>query len=87
VFESCCLFLRKDCQKYKSVKVKPDHKNKNLSWGQHWSILAFDVSTTQEFYMKEIISMDFPQHGEILYFYGYALKHLNVKYACGRTLE
>jgi hypothetical protein len=32
-------------------------KLKNLSRGQHWSILTFDDSTTQEFYMKEISSM------------------------------
>jgi hypothetical protein len=38
---------------------------KNLSWGQHWSILTFDVCTIQEFYMKEISSMDFPQHSEL----------------------
>jgi hypothetical protein len=39
--------------------------------------LTFDVSATQEFYMKEISSMDFPQHGEVFYFYGHAL---HVKY-------
>jgi hypothetical protein len=44
-----------------------------LGAAQHWSILTFDVSTTQEFYMKEISSMDFPQHGEVFYFYGQAL--------------
>jgi hypothetical protein len=49
---------------------------KNLSWGQHWFILTFDVSTIQEFYMKEISFMDFPQHGEGFYFYGQAL-HTN----------
>jgi hypothetical protein len=32
--------------------------------------LIFDASTTQEFYMEEISSMDFPQHGEGFYFYG-----------------
>jgi hypothetical protein len=41
--------------------------------GQHWSFLIFDVSTIQEFYMKEISSMDFPQNGEIFYFYGQAV--------------
>jgi hypothetical protein len=35
--------------------------------------LTFDVSTIQEFYIKEIISMDFPQHSEVFYFYGQAL--------------
>jgi hypothetical protein len=49
-------------------------KIKNLSWVQHWSILTFDVSTTKEFYMKEISSMDFPQHGEDFYFYGQTLE-------------
>jgi hypothetical protein len=48
-------------------------KIKNLSWGQHWFILTFDDSTTQEFYMNEISSMDFPQHGELFYFYGQVL--------------
>jgi hypothetical protein len=48
-------------------------KIKNLSWGQHWSILTFDVSTIQKFYRNEISSMDFPQHGEVFYFYGQAL--------------
>jgi hypothetical protein len=33
----------------------------------------FDSNTTQEFSMKEISSMDFPQHGEVFYFYGQAL--------------
>jgi hypothetical protein len=47
--------------------------NQNLTWGQHWSILTLDVSTIQEFYMKEIRSRDFPQHGEVFYFYGYEL--------------
>jgi hypothetical protein len=28
----------------------------------------------QEFYMKEISSMDFTQHGEVFYFYGQALR-------------
>jgi aspartate/tyrosine/aromatic aminotransferase len=32
-----------------------------------------DASTVQEFYMKEISSMDFPQHGEVFYFSGQAL--------------
>jgi hypothetical protein len=35
--------------------------------------LTFDVSTAQELYMKEITSRDFPQHGEVFYFYGQAL--------------
>jgi hypothetical protein len=30
-------------------------KIKNLSWGQHWSVLTFDVNTTQEFSMKELV--------------------------------
>jgi hypothetical protein len=30
-----------------------------MSWGQHWSILTFDVTTTKEFYMNEISSMIF----------------------------
>jgi hypothetical protein len=47
--------------------VKPDHENKNVSWGKKWSISTFDVSTIQEFYMKEISSKDF-QHGEFLLF-------------------
>jgi hypothetical protein len=46
---------------------------KNLGWGQHWTILTLDVSTMQEFYMKEISSMAFSQPGEIFYFYGQAL--------------
>jgi hypothetical protein len=34
---------------------------------------------TQEFNMKEISSMDFPQHGEVFYFYGQALhKYVNI---------
>jgi hypothetical protein len=45
-----------------------------MSWGQHWSILTFDVIAIQKFYMKEISSMDFPQHGEVFYFYGQALQ-------------
>jgi hypothetical protein len=45
---------------------------------QHWSILKFDVRTIQEFYMKEISSMDFPQHGEVFYFYGQALPTLQI---------
>jgi hypothetical protein len=49
-------------------------KIKNLNWGQHWSIVTFDGSTTQEFYMKEISSMDYPQQGEVFYFYGQALQ-------------
>jgi hypothetical protein len=32
---------------------------KNLSWGQHWSILTFDISTAQELYMTEISSWIF----------------------------
>jgi hypothetical protein len=48
-------------------------KIKNLRWGQHWSILTFDISTIQEICMKEISSMDFPQHGEVFYFYGQAI--------------
>jgi hypothetical protein len=28
--------------------------------------------------MKEISSMDFPQHGELFYFYGQALNALNI---------
>jgi hypothetical protein len=47
-------------------------KIKNLSWGQHWSILTFDV-TTQEF--KELSSIDFSQHGEVFYFYDQALEN------------
>jgi hypothetical protein len=43
----------------------------------HWSILTFDVRTIQEFYMKEISSIDFPQHGEVFYFYGQALPLTN----------
>jgi hypothetical protein len=45
-------------------------KIKNLSWGQHWSFVTLDVSTItiQEFYMKPISSMDFPQHGEVFIF-------------------
>jgi hypothetical protein len=53
-------------------------KIKNLSWGQHWTILIFDVSTVQEFYMKEISSMDFPQHGVVFYFNGQALQKCSV---------
>jgi hypothetical protein len=34
-------------------------KIKNLSWRQYWSILTLDVSTVQEFYMKEISSTIF----------------------------
>jgi hypothetical protein len=45
-----------------------------MSGGQHWSILTLDVRTNQEIYMKEISSMDFPQHGEVSYFYGQALQ-------------
>jgi hypothetical protein len=39
------------------------------------ALVHFDIwsYTTQEFYMKEISSMDFPQHGEVFYFYGQAL--------------
>jgi hypothetical protein len=48
-------------------------KIKNLSWGQHWSILTFDVRTIQELYMKEVSYIDFPQHGEVFYFYSQAL--------------
>jgi hypothetical protein len=55
------------------IELKPDHENKKLSWGQHWFILTFDVSTFQEFYMKGISSMDFPQHGEVFYFNGQTL--------------
>jgi hypothetical protein len=50
-------------------------KIKNPSWGQHWSILTFEVSTIQEFCMKEISSMDFPQHGEV--FYGRAFAYIH----------
>jgi surface polysaccharide O-acyltransferase-like enzyme len=32
-------------------------------------------STTQEFYMKEISSIDFPQHGEVFYSYGKAIHY------------
>jgi surface polysaccharide O-acyltransferase-like enzyme len=53
--------------------LKPDNKIGKSELGQHWSILTFDVSTIQEFYMKEISSMDFPQYGEVFYFYGKAL--------------
>jgi hypothetical protein len=49
-------------------------KIKNLSWGQHWSILTIDVSTAQDFYLKEISFIDFPQHGEV-FFYGQAFNH------------
>jgi hypothetical protein len=31
------------------------------------------VSMVQEFYMKEISSMNFSQHAEVFYFYGHAL--------------
>jgi hypothetical protein len=31
---------------------------------------------TQEIYVKEISSMDFPQHGVVFYFYGQAIKRL-----------
>jgi hypothetical protein len=48
-------------------------KIKTLSWGQHWSILTFNDRTIQELYMKEISSIDIPQHGEVFYFYGQAL--------------
>jgi hypothetical protein len=37
--------------------------------------LIFDVWTIEEFYMIEISSMDFPQHGEVFYFYGEALQY------------
>jgi hypothetical protein len=47
---------------FKAIKIKI------LIWGQHWSILTFDVSRTLEFYMQEISSMDFPQHGEAFLF-------------------
>jgi hypothetical protein len=36
------------------------------------------VPTTQKFYMNEISSTDFPQHGEVFYFYGQALKRYNI---------
>jgi hypothetical protein len=35
---------------------------------------------TQEFSMKEISSMDFPQHGEVFYFYGQALKPIEIAF-------
>jgi hypothetical protein len=41
--------------------------------------LTFDVSMTQEFYKKEISSTDFPQHGEVFYFYGQPLYVPKVK--------
>jgi hypothetical protein len=59
------------------TKVSLTISIKNLSGGQHWSFLIFDVRMTQEFYMKEISSMDFPQHGEVFYFYGLGL-HKNL---------
>jgi hypothetical protein len=31
----------------------------------------------QEFYIKEIRSIDFPQHGEVFYFYGQALYNMH----------
>jgi hypothetical protein len=36
--------------------------------------MALTLKTTrQEFYMNQISSMDFPQHGEVFYFHGQAL--------------
>jgi hypothetical protein len=37
----------------------------------------FDVNMTQD--IKEITSMDYPQHGEVFYFYGQDL-HNNLEY-------
>jgi hypothetical protein len=34
---------------------------------------------TQEFYMEEISSMDYPHHGEVFYFYGQAYTYLKIK--------
>jgi hypothetical protein len=40
--------------------------------------LRFDVSMTQEFYMKEISSIDFPQYGdEWLYYYLIIMRNSN----------
>jgi hypothetical protein len=45
--------------------------------------MTFDVITTQEFYMKENSSMDFPQHDKVFYFYGQALHiFLKIMYVC-----
>jgi hypothetical protein len=35
--------------------------------------LTYGVTTIQEFCTKEISSKDFPQYGEVFYFYGQAL--------------
>jgi hypothetical protein len=59
-------------------------KIKNLKWGHHWSILTFDVRTIQEFNMKEIGSMYFPQHSEVVYFYGWLYESAFLKHACKR---
>jgi hypothetical protein len=53
--------------------VKADHYNKKPELVAALVHFAFDVSRTQEFYMKLIGCMDFPQHGEVFYFYGQAL--------------
>jgi hypothetical protein len=44
--------------------------------------------TAQDFYMKEISFMDFPQYGEVFYFYGQALVYkLHRKKAFTNQLE
>jgi hypothetical protein len=35
--------------------------------------LTFDVRMIQDFFMKEISSIDFPQNEEVFYFYGQAV--------------
>jgi hypothetical protein len=44
--------------------------------------LTLDVRTIQEFYVKEISSMDFLQHGEVFHFYGQALHNVCLMQEC-----
>jgi hypothetical protein len=85
----CWLYLRVNhCTERKSYTHSHQVTNininiKNLRWGQHWSILTFGDITSQEFYMKDISSMGFPQHGEVFYFYGQALHTTHALYPKG----